>query len=120
MLSLIGLVLLGLFAGGLSGLIGIGGGVIVTPALVILFGLTQQEAQGTTLALLVPPVGILAAWTYWKQGFVDLKMAGLICVGFVIGGLIGARFATDLSSEMLRKVFAGSLMLISLKMFFEK
>ena len=120
MMSLIGLVLLGLCAGGLSGLIGIGGGVIITPALVLLFGLSQQQAQGTTLALLVPPVGILAAWTYWKQGFVDLKMAGLICLGFVIGGLIGARFATDLNSETLRKIFAGSLMLISLKMFFDK
>jgi uncharacterized membrane protein YfcA len=119
MMSLIGLVALGLFAGGLSGLIGIGGGVIITPALVLLFGLSQQQAQGTTLALLVPPVGILAAWTYWKHGFVDLKIAGLICLGFVIGGLIGARFATDLTSESLRKIFAGSLLLISLKMFFD-
>jgi len=120
MMSLIGLVLLGLFAGGLSGLIGIGGGVIITPALVFIFGLSQQEAQGTTLAMLVPPVGILAAWTYWKQGFVDLKVAALICAGFFIGGLIGARFATDVTTESLRRIFAGTLLLISLKMFFEK
>ena len=69
---------LGLLAGALSGLIGIGGGIIIVPALVFLFGLSQHHAQGTTLALLVPPIGILAAWTYYKQGDVDLKIAAFI------------------------------------------
>jgi uncharacterized protein len=120
MMSLIPLIALGLFAGVLSGLIGIGGGIIITPALVFLFGLTQKQAQGTTLALLVPPVGILAAWTYWKQGFVDLKVAASICAGFVIGGLLGAKFAVALSSSVLEKIFGGVLILIGLKMIFLK
>lgn len=74
--------LLGLVAGTFSGLIGIGGGTIIVPVLVFLFGLSQHQAQGTTLALLVPPIGFFAAWTYYKQGYVDLKIAALICVGF--------------------------------------
>ncbi len=111
---------LGLFSGAVSGLIGIGGGVVIVPCLVFLFGLSQQQAQGTTLALLVPPIGILAAWTYYKQGFVDVKIAGLICVGFVLGGLIGSKFAVGLSEHVLRKVFGGALLLISLKMILGK
>ena len=74
--------ILGLAAGTLSGLIGIGGGVIIVPALVFLFGLPQHQAQGTTLALLVPPIGILAAWTYYKQGFVDLRLLRWFVWGF--------------------------------------
>ena len=69
-------ILLGLVAGILSGLIGIGGGTIIVPALVLFFGISQHMAQGTTLALLVPPIGILAAWTYYRQGYVDLHIAG--------------------------------------------
>ena len=112
--------LLGLVAGIFSGLIGIGGGVIIVPALVILFGLSQHQAQGTTLALLVPPIGFLAAWTYYKQGYVDLKIAAFICLGFFLGGLIGARLATGLSNAALERVFGIALLLISLKMIFVK
>lgn len=108
--------ILGLVAGTLSGLIGIGGGVIIVPALVFLFGLSQHEAQGTTLALLVPPIGILAAWTYYKQGCVDLKIAAFICLGFILGGLFGAKFAISLSNVQLERIFGVALLLISLKM----
>jgi len=111
-------ILLGLGAGILSGIIGIGGGVIIVPALIFLFGLSQHEAQGTTLALLVPPIGILAAWTYYTQGYVNLKIAAFVCLGFFLGGLIGAKFATLLASSVLQKVFGVSLLLISLKMIF--
>jgi hypothetical protein len=114
------LVALGIIAGLLSGLIGIGGGVIIVPALVFLFGMTQHQAQGTTLALLVPPIGFLAAWTYYKHGHVDLRAAALICGGFVLGSLFGARFATGLSDELLQKVFGVALVGIGLKMFFMK
>ena len=72
--------LLGLVVGAISGLIGIGGGAFFVPALVFLFGLSQHQAQGTTLALLVPPIGLLAAWTYYKQGYVDLKIAAFVCL----------------------------------------
>jgi uncharacterized protein len=111
-------ILLGLFAGALSGLIGIGGGVIIVPVLVFLFGFSQQMAQGTTIALMVPPIGILAAWTYYQKGYVDVKVASLVCLGFVVGGLLGAKFATGLSSVLLEKIFGGILLVIALKMLF--
>ena len=112
--------LLGLVAGTFSGLIGIAGGTIIVPALIFPFGMSQHQAQGTTLALLVPPIGFLAAWTYYKQGYVDLRIAALICVGFFFGGLLGAKFATKLSNVVLERVFGVALLLISLKMIFSK
>ena len=112
--------LLGLVAGILSGLIGIGGGTIIVPALVLFFGISQHMAQGTTLALLVPPIGILAAWTYYRQGYVDLHIAGFMCLGFSIGGLVGAKIATSLSNIVLERIFGAALLLISLKMIFTK
>ncbi|MGJ3247187.1 MAG: TSUP family transporter [Elainellaceae cyanobacterium] len=109
-------ILLGMVAGVISGLIGIGGGVIIVPALVFLFGLQQHEAQGTTLALLVPPIGILGAWTYYKEGYVDVKIAVCICLGFLLGSLLGARFATNLPTVVLERVFGGAMLAIALKM----
>ena len=111
-------VVLGLLAGILSGLIGIGGGVMIVPSLIFWFGFSQQEAQGTTLGLLVPPIGILAAWTYYQQGYVNLRVAALICLGFVLGGLLGAKVAVVLPSEILEKIFGVALLLISIKMIF--
>ncbi|KUG22341.1 hypothetical protein ASZ90_007880 [hydrocarbon metagenome] len=113
-------ILLGILSGFLSGLIGIGGGTIIVPVLVIIFGLSQKTAQGTTLALLVPPIGILAAWTYYKQGYVDFPIAGLICVGFIFGGLIGAKLATSISNQTLERIFGIALLIISIKMIFSK
>jgi len=110
--------LLGLVAGIFSGLIGIGGAIIIIPSLVLLFGLSQHIAQGTTLALMVPPIGLLAAWVYYRQGFVDLKIAGLICLGFFVGGLLGAKFAVAIPDQLLRKVFGVVLLAASLKMMF--
>jgi uncharacterized membrane protein YfcA len=115
-MSMILYLLLGLLAGTFSGLVGIGGAIIIIPALVVFFGLSQHIAQGTTLALMVPPIGLLAAWTYYKAGFVDLKIAGLICLGFFVGGLVGARFATGISDQVLRRLFGVLLLLTSLKM----
>jgi uncharacterized membrane protein YfcA len=112
--------LLGLIAGIFSGLIGIGGAVIIIPSLVLLFGLSQHTAQGTTLALMVPPIGLLAAWTYYKAGFVDLRIAGLICLGFFVGGLAGAEFATEINDKALQRIFGVVLLLASLKMIFTK
>jgi uncharacterized membrane protein YfcA len=111
---------LGLLAGIASGLIGIGGGLIIIPALVYIFGFSQHLAQGTTLALMVPPIGLLAAWTYYRQGYVDLKVAAFICLGFFIGGLAGARIATALSADILRRVFGLTLFCISVHMIFSK
>ncbi len=116
----LGYVLLGLVAGAFSGLIGVGDGVIIVPALVFIFGLSQHMAEGTTLALLVPPIGLLAAWTYYKEGYVDLHIAGLICLGFFFGGLLGAKFANYLSNVALERIFGVAMLLISLKMIFAK
>ncbi|MBC7259883.1 MAG: sulfite exporter TauE/SafE family protein [Chloroflexi bacterium] len=112
--------LLGLVAGVLSGLVGIGGGTIIIPVLVFLFGFTQHKAQGTTLALMVPPIGILAAWTYYKQGFVDIRAAVLIVLGFFLGGLLGARVAVGIPDAVLRKVFGVYLLVVAAQMFFGK
>lgn len=109
---------LGLVGGVVSGLIGIGGGVLFTPALVYLLGFTQHEAQGTTLALLVPPIGILGAWTYYQQGYVNVSAAALICVGFVLGGLVGAKFAVVVSPFVLKKIFGTAMLGIAIKMLF--
>lgn len=111
---------LGLAAGVLSGLVGIGGGVIIVPALVFLLGFSQQKAQGTTIALMIPPIGILAALTYYREGYVDTKVAVFICIGFIVGGLIGARFATGLSEAALERIFGIALLLIALKMLIMK
>ncbi|MCP9820972.1 sulfite exporter TauE/SafE family protein [Synechococcus sp. Cruz-9H2] len=105
-------VLQGIRAGTLSGLIGIGGGVIIVPALVFVFGLTQHAAQGTMLALLVPPIGILSAWPYWKQGDVDIRIAVFICLGFLLGSLLGTRVATQLPNLLLGRIFGGAMVLI--------
>ncbi len=114
------LLLLGLAAGVLSGLLGIGGGILIVPALIFLVGLPQHTAQGTTLALMVPPIGLLAAWTYYKQGCVDIKVAALICLGFFFGGLIGAKFATAINATLLKKLFGIALLVTAMKMILSK
>lgn len=120
MLNIILYLIVGLAAGALSGLIGIGGGIIIIPVLVFLFGFSQLQAQGTTLALMVPPIGILAALTYYRQGHVNLGAAALICLGFLFGGLFGAKIAVGLSNAILQRLFGIVLFLVSLKMMFVK
>jgi uncharacterized protein len=112
------LIVLGIFAGLTSGLIGIGGGIIIVPVLVIIFGFSQQMAQGTTLALMVPPLGLFAAWTYYQQGYVDFKSAGFICLGFLLGSILGADLAIGLPTEFLTRTFGVIMVAIGLKMLF--
>ena len=113
-------VILGIVAGTLSGILGIGGGIVLVPALIFIFGLTQHQAQGTTLALMVPPIGLLAALRYYQAGNVKLGMAGFICIGFFIGGLMGANLVQNISEPLLKKGFAVFLLLVSLRMLFSK
>ena len=115
---LLGLLVLGIIAGYFSGLVGIGGGIIIVPALVLWFGFNQQTAQGTTLALLVPPIGILAVVSYYQKGYVDVKTAIIICIGFVIGGYLGGKMAVGLSESVLKRTFAIALIVIGAKMLF--
>ncbi len=114
------LILLGLVAGVLGGIFGIGGGIIIIPALVFLFGLTQHQAQGTTLAVLIPPIGLLAALRYYYSGNVKLGMAAFICLGFFIGGWIGASLIQNMADQTLRRLFGVFLLLVSLEMILRK
>ena len=115
-MEILAYLVIGLATGTLSGLIGIGGGVLLTPALVYLFGFSQHNAQGTTLALLVPPISLLAAWSYYDQGFVDLKVACLICAGFFLGGFLGAKFAVVMPEVILKRVFGAAMFLVAIRM----
>jgi len=115
------LLCIGLFAGLLSSVIGIGGGIVIVPALVFLLLMDQKMAQGTSLALLLPPVGIFAVINYYKAGYVDLKVAGILIVAFVAGSLVGSKFALGLPESVIKKVFGAFLMLVSVKyLFFSK
>lgn len=111
---------LGLLAGTLSGLFGIGGGTILIPGLVFLAGLSQHEAQGTTLGIMLLPIGLLAVMRYYQAGHVHLYIAAFICAGFLIGGLIGANFAESLPTLVLRRAFGSFLLVVSLYTIFAK
>jgi uncharacterized membrane protein YfcA len=113
-------ILLGLVAGTLSGILGIGGGAIIIPALIYLFGMTQHQAQGTTLAFMVLPIGLLAAARYYQAGHVRLFAAGLMAFGFFFGGWIGASIAQFCPDQILKKVFGGFFLLIACQMIFSK
>jgi len=114
----IGLIFLGICAGVLSGLVGIGGGIIIVPALIFFYGFSQQMAQGTTLVTMIPPIGILAAFVYYQNGQVDIKTSIFIAIGFLVGGFLGAKVAVNLDKNILEKAFAVILILIGLKLFF--
>ena len=105
------LIIIGLLAGILSGLVGIGGGIIMIPLLIILLGLTQHQAQGTALFAMLPPIGILAAMNYFKQGYVKWEYAVVIALTFVIGGYFGSKLSLSLPPQTVRRVF-GVIMLI--------
>jgi uncharacterized membrane protein YfcA len=111
---------IGIIAGILSGMFGIGGGVIIVPALMYLCGFSQLKAQGTSLAVLLPPVGIFAFIQYYKRGQVNLQAGILIVVFLVIGSIFGSRLANNLPIEVLKKGFGILMILISLKMIFSK
>lgn len=114
------ILILGLIAGVMSGLLGIGGAVLMIPALVIGFGLSQHTAQGTTLAMMLPPVTLLAVMQYHKNGNIDWRVASLLCLSFFIGGLFGAKLANNIHPILLKRIFGIALLLISLKMIFSK
>jgi uncharacterized membrane protein YfcA len=108
--------LIGLAAGGFIAVIGTGAGLIIIPALVFLAHFSTKTAIGTSLTLLLPPVGIFAAYAYWKQGAVDVRASVFIILGFLIGSLLMSHFATNLSSETLSKIFGIASIAIGIKM----
>ena len=115
------IILVGIAAGMLSGLVGVGGGIIIVPALVYFIGFSQKSAQGTSLGLILLPVGILGVLQYYKQGHVDFKVVGILAIGFLAGSFFGSKIALSISQETLKKVFAVLMILIAVKMlFFDK
>jgi uncharacterized membrane protein YfcA len=110
------LILIGLFAGILSGLVGVGGGIIVVPALVLILNFSQHEAQGTSLGLLLLPVGILAVLNYYNKGYIDVKVVLVMGAAFVLGGWLGSKLALQLSQEVVRKIFAIVMFYAAFKM----
>ncbi|QQR85439.1 MAG: sulfite exporter TauE/SafE family protein [Flavobacteriales bacterium] len=114
------LVLTGLLAGTLSGFVGVGGGIIMVPALVWLLGYSQHQAQGTSLAVLVLPVVFLAVWNYHKQYPIDFKAVGIIAVAFMAGSWMGSKGALALSPEAVKKVFGVLMIVAALKLIFGK
>jgi uncharacterized membrane protein YfcA len=116
MMMIAGALALGVAIGGISGLIGVGGGAFLIPALIYFYGMSQLRAQGTSLATLLLPIGIFAFWTYYKAGHVDFKLAMLISVGFAAGGWLGGLWAQHLSDLVLRRSFALLLVLLAIKL----
>ena len=110
--------MIGTFAGLLSGLLGLGGAIVIIPALVLFLGYSQQTAQGTALMMMVLPVGALAAFQYYQKGYVDMKVALLMAVFFFAGGYFGAKFAIQIPQDILKKAFALLLVFIAVKMWF--
>jgi len=113
-------VVLGLITGFMAGMLGIGGGIIVIPALVMIMGFTQQAAQGTSLAMMLPPVGIFAVMNYYKAGHVDIKVAAILALVFIVGSIFGSKLAVKIPQDVLKKVFGGFLFLVAIKMLFGK
>ena len=109
-------IVLGLMVGVLSGIVGIGGGILIVPGLVYLFHMSQHKAQGTSLAALLAPIGALAFWEYYKAGNVDLKAGLLIALGFLVGGYFGGLWAQHLPEVVLRRVFGTLLVIIGIRL----
>lgn len=118
--QLIILMIIGILSGFLAGVFGVGGAIIVIPALVFILGLSQHDAQGTSLAFMLPPVGILATWNYWKAGHVNWKFALILSLTFVVGAYLGSQLSVNISDKLLRRIFGVLLIIIALKMIFSK
>jgi uncharacterized protein len=118
--TIVMLIIIGVAAGMLSGMVGIGGGIVIVPALVYLLAFSQKQAQGTSLAILLLPIGILAVLNYYKdpQVHLDIKVVALITLGFIAGSYFGSKLALSLPDATVKKVFAIFIMLVAIKMLF--
>lgn len=119
--TILGLLVIGLAAGLLSSIVGIGGGIVIVPSLVFLFAISQKMAQGTSLVMLLPPIGIFAVINYYKAGYVDFKIAGVLCIAFIVGSYFGSKIALNLEESTLKRIFGVFLMILAVKyLFFSK
>ncbi len=114
--TLLILVLIGVSSGILSGFVGVGGGIIIVPSLVFLLGMTQHQAQGTSLFILLLPVGVLAVWNYMKAGHINWTYGIIVALTFVVGGYIGSRLSLKMSPHSVKYMFGIIMILISLKL----
>jgi len=114
------LILIGLAAGFLCGMVGLGGGIILIPALMLFLAMDQRMAQGTTIAIMLPPIGFFAAFNYYKAGYVNIKYALVIAAVFMVGGYLGSKLALNLPVPVLKKIFAVVLVVVAAKMIFTK
>jgi len=118
--QLIIILLIGLSAGLVSGALGVGGGIIIVPALIFFLGFSQHMAQGTSLAILLLPTGILAVLHYYRNGYVDFKVALILMILFVIGAYLGSLLSVNLPDKVLRRIFGIFMLLVSIKMIIGK
>jgi len=118
--TLLLLIIIGLCAGILSGLIGIGGGILMVPMFVLFMGITQHNAQGLSLAVMLPPVTFLAVYNYHKGGEIDWKVALIVSIMFIIGGYFGSKLALQIDQRLLKKIFGGLMLIVALKLLFGK
>lgn len=114
------LCLIGIFAGIVGGTLGVGGGIIIVPALVFIFGFTQHHAQGTSLAVLLFPIGILAVLNYAREGYVNYKVALVLILTFVIGSYLGSVLSINLPGKLLKRIFGVLMMIAAIKMIIGK
>lgn len=114
------LIVIGIITGFMAGMLGIGGAIIMIPALVFFMGISQQNAQGTSLAVMLPPVGIIAAYNYYKAGEVNIKFAIVLAIFFLVGSYFGSRLALNLPQAVLKKIFGILLLLVAAKMLLSK
>jgi len=114
------LVVIGIITGVMAGMLGIGGAIIMIPALVFLLGISQQTAQGTSLAVMLPPVGIIAAYNYYKAGQVNIRFAIILAVFFLVGSYFGSKLALTIPQNVLKKIFGILLLLVAAKMLLSK
>ena len=114
------LIVIGIITGVMAGMLGIGGAIIMIPALVLFMGISQQTAQGTSLAVMLPPIGILAAYNYYKAGQVNIKFAIVLAVFFLVGSYFGSKMALTLPQPLLKKIFGVLLLLVAAKMLLSK
>jgi len=114
------LIVIGIITGFMAGMLGIGGAIIMIPALVFFMGISQQTAQGTSLAVMLPPIGIIAAYNYYKAGQVNIKFAIILAVAFLLGSYFGSKLALNLPQPLLKKIFGVLLLLVAAKMLLSK
>ena len=108
-------ILILVLAGTLGGLVGVGGGIIIVPSLIYFLGFSQKTAQGTSLGILLLPIGILGVLQFYKAGYVDIKSVALVSLGFLIGSYFGSKIALNLPQETVKKIFALLLIIIAIK-----